>query len=156
MRMLTTGPVICRVLLAGLGAVFLHGAAWAASPVDAGGGGGNPAVVPALFTQAQAHAGAKKYADNCEQCHGTKLEGRAGPALTGPNFASAKSNFKVSDIYGFVSQNMPAPAPGSLPAQDYVDIMAFILQQNGYPAGRAKLTEKIATASAVPLVYQGK
>lgn len=111
---------------------------------------------PALFTASQAKQGAAKFADNCAQCHGDTLEGMAGPALKGPNFASEKSAFKVSDIFTILVNNMPATQPGSLAHDDYVQIMAFLLQQNGYPAGNSELTFDGATKSDVPLVYKGK
>jgi|SRR6185312_10293424 len=110
---------------------------------------------PALYTEVQAASGKQKFEDNCAQCHGPNLEGRAGPALKGPNFANAKSDFHVSDIFTIVSQNMPATQPGSLPPQDYVEIMAFLLQQNGYPAGTTALTFDEAKASTVSLIYRG-
>jgi cytochrome c len=149
--------VLRSLALAGAGAVLLHGAASAAtSQSPSTGGAAGAAALPALYTDAQAKAGAAKYSDSCEQCHGAKLEGRAGPALVGPNFASVKAGFKVKDIFGFINENMPATQPGSLPRQDYVEIMAFLLQQNGYPAGTAKLTWGSAGTSDVPLLYQGK
>ena len=110
---------------------------------------------PALFTAAQAGSGKQKFQANCAQCHGPTLEGRAGPALKGPNFASAKSKFHVGDIFTIVSQNMPATQPGSLAHQDYVEIMAFLLQQNGYPAGDKVLTFDEAKQSTVKLIYRG-
>lgn len=112
-------------------------------------GGGRP---PALFTIAQADAGAAKYSDNCAQCHGPALEGRAGPALKGKHFANPAANFHVGDIFTIVSQNMPATQPASLPPDDYVEIMAFLLRENGYPAGNTKLTFDEAKQSTVPLV----
>lgn len=111
---------------------------------------------PALFTAEQAGNGKQKFLDNCAQCHGDTLAGRAGPALKGPNFASAKAKFHVSDIFTIVSQNMPATEPGSLPKDDYVEIMAFLLQQNGYPAGHKALTFKEAKESKVALIYHGE
>ena len=131
------------VLLASAGAVLPHGAARAATKP------------PALYTAAQATEGAAKYDDDCSQCHGPHLEGRSGPALKGPNFASVKAAYKVSDIFNFALQNMPATQPGSLPQPEYVVIMAFLLQQNGYPAGTKQLTYSIASTSKVPLLYQG-
>ncbi|MFA6231250.1 MAG: transporter substrate-binding domain-containing protein [Rhodanobacter sp.] len=113
------------------------------------------AAPPALFTDAQATEGKQKFLDNCARCHGPMLEGRAGPALKGPNFASTKSDFHVGDIFTIVSQNMPATAPGSLEHQDYVAIMAFLLQQNGYPAGSKALTFDGAKGSKVDLIYRG-
>ena len=44
---------------------------------------------------------------------------------------------------------MPASNPGSLQHDDYVQIMAFLLQQNGYPAGAKELTFEDAGASKV-------
>jgi mono/diheme cytochrome c family protein len=107
---------------------------------------------PSLFTAAQADAGATKYSDNCAQCHGPTLEGRAGPALKGKHFANPAANFHVGDIFTIVSQNMPATQPASLPQDDYVEIMAFLLRENGYPAGSTKLTFDEAKQSKVPLV----
>lgn len=111
---------------------------------------------PALYTEAQATSGKQKFLDNCAQCHGQDLEGMAGPALKGPNFASAQANFHVGDIFTIVTHNMPATQPGSLPHQDYVEIMAFLLQQNGYPAGSNDLTYDEAMQSKVQFIYRGK
>jgi mono/diheme cytochrome c family protein len=124
-----------------------------------GGGGGTAAAtdaLPALYTAAQAEAGHAKYIATCQICHGNKLQGRVGPALKGPNFASAKAAFTVSDVFTIVSQNMPASQPGTLPHNDYVDIMAFLLQQNGYPAGQSALAFDTASASKVALRYHGE
>jgi hypothetical protein len=37
----------------------------------------------------------------------------------------------------------------------YADIMAFLLQENGFPAGDKELTFDDAKASTEPLVYHG-
>jgi len=111
---------------------------------------------PALYSADQASAGATLYASNCAMCHGKDLTGMAGPALKGKNFAPARANYHVRDIFTIVSQNMPATAPGSLAHDDYVKIMAFLMQQNGYPAGATPLTFDGATASTAPFVYQGQ
>ncbi|TAM57303.1 MAG: transporter substrate-binding domain-containing protein [Rhodanobacter sp.] len=111
-------------------------------------------ALPALFTVAQADNGKQKYKENCAMCHGPALEGRAGPALTGANFASPQSKFSVSDIFAILTQNMPSTAPASLGHVDYVEIMAFMLQQNGYPAGKKALSYDEAMRSKVPLVYR--
>ena len=119
-------------------------------------GGGSPDAAPALYTAAQADAGKQKFADNCAQCHGDNLEGMAGPALKGNLFASAKANFHVGDIFNIVVKNMPSTQPGSLSHDDYTQIMAYILQQNGYPAGSNPLVFDAALTSNVPLIYRGK
>ena len=113
------------------------------------------AAPPALFTSTQADGGKIKYLTYCAMCHGPTLQGRAGPALTGPNFASPKADFHVGDVFTIVSNNMPATSPGTLAHDDYVQIMAFLLQQNGYPAGDKALTFDDATKSKVKLLYRG-
>ncbi|MBA2076966.1 c-type cytochrome [Rhodanobacter sp. PCA2] len=115
-----------------------------------------PARVPTLYTQAQADIGKAKFLENCSRCHGRDLGGMAGPALKGANFASAASHFHVGDIFTIVSQNMPATQPGSLPKDDYVEIMAFLLQENGYPAGSTALTFDQAKQSKVDFIYRGQ
>jgi hypothetical protein len=51
---------------------------------------------------------------------------------------------------------MPASAPGSLTQTQYEDLMAYILKQNGYPAGSTALVYKDSLTSTVPLVSQVK
>ncbi|PZP63708.1 MAG: cytochrome c class I [Pseudoxanthomonas spadix] len=129
------------------------------------GPGGGPAAAtaattpagdaPKLFTAAQAEKGKQDYADNCALCHGDTLAGRAGPALKGKHFANPAAGFHVGDIFTIVSQNMPATQPASLDHDTYADIMAFLLQENGYPAGDKPLTFDEAKASKEPLVYRG-
>ncbi len=109
---------------------------------------------PALYTADQATAGQAVFQTNCAVCHGPKLEGRAGPALKGLTFATPAAHFSVSDVFKIVSQNMPAPAPGTLPQEDYVNIMSFLLQQNGYPAGSTPMTFDSAGKSKVKLIYR--
>ncbi len=117
-----------------------------------------PAAVgglPALFTDAQAKIGYAKFLGNCAQCHGTRLEGRSGPALKGPNWASAQAGYTVGEVFTVVSQQMPATSPGSLEHADYEQIMAYLLQQNGYPAGGTALQFDQASASKIPLLFHG-
>ncbi|WDS35198.1 c-type cytochrome [Pseudoxanthomonas sp.] len=121
-----------------------------ADPAAAGGG-----AIDKLYTSAQADKGKADYAENCALCHGDTLAGRAGPALKGKHFANPAANFHVGDIFTIVSQNMPATQPASLDPKMYADIMAFLLQENGYPAGDKELTFDDAKASKVPLVYHG-
>jgi polar amino acid transport system substrate-binding protein len=115
---------------------------------------------PALYTEDQATRGALDYYQNCAMCHGPALDGQfggySGPALKGPEFADPSYDFHISDIFNFVAKLMPAATPGSLTHDEDVLIMAFILQQNGYPAGSKELVYEDAEKSTVPLKYYGK
>jgi polar amino acid transport system substrate-binding protein len=115
---------------------------------------------PAIYTQEQAEQGAKVYAQNCAACHGPQLQGQpggfTGPALRGADFADPSYKFHVSDIFNFVSKLMPAPSPGSLTQEEDVQVMSFLLQQNGYPAGGHELTYAQAEHSKIPLRFYPK
>lgn len=111
---------------------------------------------PALYTEAQATAGKQLFADKCALCHGPNLEGRAGPALKGKMFLSKEAAHTVAEIFRILAQNMPAQMPGTLSHDEYVKIMSFLLQQNGYPAGTSELVYDAAMKSKTPMVYRGE
>ena len=114
------------------------------------------ATPPAIYTAAQATAGASAFSQNCAMCHGANLEGGAGPALVGQAFAAASNNYTVGAIFTELSQQMPAGQPGSLTHTQYEDIMAYILKQNGYPAGTTAISYDKAMGDSTPLVSQVK
>jgi len=92
---------------------------------------------PALYTAAQATAGATVYAQSCASCHGGQLEGVAAPALKGGTFgemANAQS-LTADALLDVIANTMPQSDPGSLKPEDYNAVTAYVLQQNGYPAG---------------------
>ena len=97
---------------------------------------------PALYTAAQASAGGAVFAQQCATCHGAQLEGVAGPALKGNPFhqMAAAQSLNAQSLLTVVSQSMPQDNPGSLTQDQYAAVVAFILQQNGYPAGTAALS----------------
>jgi mono/diheme cytochrome c family protein len=111
---------------------------------------------PAIYTAAQAIAGADVFSKNCAMCHGAALQGIAGPALVGQSFASAGSNDTVGGVFGMIALQMPAGNPGGLTHDQYTQVMAFILSKNGYPAGTTALDYNASLGSSVPLVSQVK
>ena len=117
--------------------MLLVAAAVVAATSALGGVANSKSAGGAYYTAAQATAGQKAYNANCASCHGANLEGVKAPALSGPGMAGSQS---VADIYGFMVQQMPAGAPGSLSAAQYTTIMAYVLKKNGHPAGKKPLT----------------
>jgi polar amino acid transport system substrate-binding protein len=104
------------------------------------------------FDRAQVAHGKSLYAGACAKCHGANLQGVNAPALRGPAFApAANSHLTIGGIFGYMATNMPADRPGKLKPEDYADIMAFLLNSNGYGAGAVKLTPDTAKASSTPL-----
>lgn len=109
----------------------------AAAPASHGG-------APALYTSAQAHAGAKVYASSCLSCHGANLQGTAAPGVAGKEFlATARKNgWSLEDVRTLVFENMPLSDPGSLKPDQYAAVMAFLLASNCYPAGSKPFPSK--------------
>jgi len=95
------------------------------------------AASPPSYSAAQAASGAKAYQADCSQCHGVQLQGISAPPLKG---ASMKGTRKISELYAFITQQMPAGAPGSLSPSTYLSIVAFLLEENGDKPGPAPLT----------------
>lgn len=93
------------------------------------------------YTAAQAAQGASLFAAHCAQCHGQNLEGQAGPQLAGSDFMASWSGKTADDLYYVMSTQMPLDAPGSLQPNEYLAILAFVLQKNGLPAGDAPLQQ---------------
>jgi mono/diheme cytochrome c family protein len=104
------------------------------------------------YTEAQTNKGAQIYSQFCSSCHGANLQGQAGPALAGQAFAKSLSFSKMSatQLYHFISSQMPANDPGSLSQDQYEKVLAYILSKNGYPSGQTPLSEN--TLSKVDLL----
>jgi PQQ-dependent dehydrogenase (s-GDH family) len=96
--------------------------------------------VPPDFTAAQAARGKTAYSSTCAVCHGsTMTNGTYGTPLAGEYFKTKWSRRSVRAFYDRVRNTMPPAAPGSLPAGTYADIVAHILEINGFKPGRTAL-----------------
>ncbi len=129
---------------------------WAIAGLLLGAGAAMATTPPALYTAQQAAAGAAIYAQSCAMCHGAGMQGGAGPALIGQSFAAPGNDSTIGGVFSVLALQMPACAPGSLTHAQVEDAMAYILKQNGYPAGATALDFKSSLTSAAPLVSQVK
>jgi mono/diheme cytochrome c family protein len=114
------------------------------------------ARIPA-FTTAQADRGRQVYEASCSSCHLPGLEGSSNPAanvkgtpLTGARFVQDFGEGKVSGLFNKMQRDMPNNKPGSLTEQQYLDVVAYVLQQNKFPAGADELTVDAATDTWIP------
>ena len=93
-----------------------------------------------VYTTAQAERGSAAYAQTCASCHGEDLRGRStAPSLVEESFLFLWSDMSVGDLFERTRMLMPSDRPNSLPRETYADIIAFIAQKNGLPAGSAEL-----------------
>ena len=91
----------------------------------------------AVYSEAQAARGRGLYVEHCAACHGMMLEGQNSVPLSGATFQVrwADEKHTVDDLFYIVRTLMPYGQPATLSKQEYVDIVAYILMMNGYPAG---------------------
>jgi len=67
----------------------------------------------------------------------------AGP-LAGFGFQLKWADSSLAELFGRI-RTMPLGRPGSLERQEYLDILAYVLQKNEYPAGEKELTTETAS-----------
>jgi cytochrome c5 len=93
-----------------------------------------------LFTAAQAARGKAVYAQACAACHGISLTDGA-PPLAGPAFEASwgHPDMTVDDLLYLARTTMPPRAAATVPVEDHIAAVAYILQANGYKAGTAVL-----------------
>ena len=101
-----------------------------------------PLVPNGVYTKEQAERGRVRYDDSCAACHGAKLEGGSSGPLAGEQFIAswARPTLTLDDFFFIVRKTMPKDAPASLTSEQYVDVVAYILQQNSFPPGEKELT----------------
>jgi mono/diheme cytochrome c family protein len=99
----------------------------------------NAALVesPVSFSSDQADRGEKRYAKDCEECHGKTLKGglNGGAPLRGLSFEQKYADAPASTMFEFMSNEMPPNAPGRYSPSTYADLMAYILKRNGFRPG---------------------
>ena len=106
-----------------------------------------------IYADEQAKRGEKVYAESCATCHGDKLEGTStgGPAISGKDFINAWKGMTAAELFEKISIDMPSNAPGTLKADQYADLMAFVLSANECPAGKTPLPAAAAPLKAVKI-----
>ncbi len=105
-----------------------------------------------VYTQAQAIAGGALYLRSCVECHGITLAGgEGGPGLVGGEFWSQWQDQSLAAFYQITASTMPVNNPNGFSAEQYADLVAFMLQQNGLPAGEEALPSAAGDLVAITM-----
>ena len=112
-----------------LSAPFLIAGVARAQSTDSTGG---KSVWQGVYTEEQATRGDTEHQNNCSSCHGTEK-------YSGDNFTKNWVGRTVFDLFDQIRTTMPDDNPGGLSAQQYKDVVAYILKTNGIPAGTDSL-----------------
>jgi mono/diheme cytochrome c family protein len=107
----------------------------AGSEADTAADSGGAEVCEGVYSLAQAQRGQSLFASHCVECHGTNFRGGFGVAsLVGPAFNLKWRGKTLFDLFTQMKTTMPLNRAGSLTDGEYAEIVARILEANGYPA----------------------
>ena len=126
--------------------LFVSGMALAAAISTASVEGQTPTKTTnsGVYTAAQAERGKKVFEAKCTACHDTAR-------FTGDTFLDAWDGKPLKDVWDIASGTMPEDNPGSLPQQEYGDILAYFLHLNAFPTGDAELQGNAAAMAAIKI-----
>ena len=105
-------------------------------------------VLDGVYTAAQANRGKAHYEVNCRSCHGADLSGGSVRALAGEDFISNWRGVKLDSMFDRVRTMPPVTETNAavrLADEAYLDIITYVLEVNGFPAGTEELTPKMLT-----------
>jgi mono/diheme cytochrome c family protein len=108
----------------------------------------SPSIWSGVFTAAQAKRGDDAYQASCSGCHGSDLHATDPEAvdLTGPAIRTKWNGKTLQDRFETIRDTMPPGNANTLGDKTYMDILAFILQFNEFPAGNQELLPDTAKA----------
>jgi mono/diheme cytochrome c family protein len=118
------------VLLTSLTLVSWNGFAQQPAPIWSG-----------VYTSAQAERGRVVVQNHCAECHGSDLNGGEGPALVGSTFMVKWETHPVERLFHKIRDTMPSVGSTEVSEKEKLETVAYILQQNGFPAGQTELTD---------------
>jgi len=98
----------------------------------------------ASFSAAQASRGRTVFDGVCSSCHSTG-------DFRGNSFIYSWRQRTAWNLYRQVVETMPEDAPGSLRDEEYVDIVAYILELNGHDAGDGELAATEESLGQIPV-----
>jgi mono/diheme cytochrome c family protein len=110
-----------------------------------------------VFTAAQADRGKENYlSGRCGGCHKLDLTGDRGPALKGEDFIAHWENGSVVTLFDKIRETMPQNSPNDVTEDAKADIVAYLLQANGFPAGKTELRADAESLGIVDIVRKGQ
>lgn len=104
-----------------------------------------------VFAPAQAERGKQVFLSTCTTCHSFDLKGNngRGPAIVGDPFMANWETENLGNLFARLKSTMPRNNPGSLTDDVYLELLAYVLQENGFPAGTEALKAEALSAAVI-------
>jgi mono/diheme cytochrome c family protein len=103
-------------------------------------------ALPPTYSDSQAVRGRQWFESVCQACHEIK-------DMTSPDFKVKWAGRTAFDLFEIISTTMPEEEPGTLTQRTYVDIVAYLMQLNGIPAGTTALSAEQSALSSARLTF---
>jgi cytochrome c5 len=108
-----------------------------------------------VYTAAQAARGRERFATTCSRCHNNELTGsERGPALKGDDFLARWKDESLGALFTLIRDTMPRDGAGVLADDIKIDVLAFLLEANRFPAGTTALTLDPRALEAIAITSQ--
>jgi cytochrome c553 len=109
------------------------------------------------FTADQAERGKAGFEGVCQRCHGAALNGSEGngPPLKGATFLAHWDKDTLGSLWVKIRDTMPLGVPGTLTDEVKLQILAYLLQQNGFPAGKIELPMDVNALEEIGIQQRG-
>jgi quinoprotein glucose dehydrogenase len=106
---------------------------------------GGRTAADGVFSAPQASRGKATYGVFCAGCHADDLAGTnsgdsGAPPLKHDRFMRGST---AGALYAKIKRSMPLDAPGTLKDTDVLELVAFLLEANGFPAGAMDLPSDV-------------
>ena len=116
------------------------------------------AIWEGAYTSAQAERGWGAYKTHCTACHAEDIRGGKAPTLMGDVFMLHWETKTVGEFFQKIRDTMPKRGTSSdlhpITEKDKLDIVAYLLQRNGFPAGSRELTDDSALLGSLQIIPQ--
>ena len=102
-----------------------------------------------IYTKAQADGDKKQFDKICADCHPFTVAAKKKPKdlpLGEEPFFEQWTGRPLTELVTLIALTMPNDGSAVVTEEEAVDLVAYILQQNGYPAGSKPLTKETASA----------
>jgi quinoprotein glucose dehydrogenase len=110
-------------------------------------------VWDSVYSDSQASRGDSLYKQSCAKCHGANLAGTDSAAeLKGKSFLGNWDGLTLDQLYDKILTTMPPDNPKSIPRGQVADVMAYLLSQNRFPAGKAALSDNADQLKTITLL----
>ena len=110
-----------------------------------------------VYSADQAQRGKAGFDGVCARCHGAQLTGSQGngPTLKGAPFLAHWDKDTLGSLWVKIRDTMPQGTPGTLTDEVKIQILAYVLQQNGFPAGPAELPGDVNALEDIGIQQRG-